>query len=44
MMFLAAMASNNSGVAFSAASADCPLFIGRAPEPDQTIGPKARAV
>jgi hypothetical protein len=27
---------------FSAASADCPLFIGRAPEPDQTIDLKAR--
>jgi hypothetical protein len=44
MLFLAAMASSNSGVAFSAASADCPQFIGRAPEPDQTINLKARAV
>jgi hypothetical protein len=44
MLFQAAMASSNSRVAFSAASADCPLFIGRAPEPDQTIDLKARAV
>jgi GNAT superfamily N-acetyltransferase len=36
--------ARNSGVAFSAASADCPQFIGRAPEPDQTIDLKARAV
>jgi hypothetical protein len=44
MLFLAAMASSNSGVAFRPLRPTVRCSSGAPPEPDQTIDLKARAV